>query len=227
MGLLLTVSGFLQFASLVKRYGQAWLILERHQKPGARLMLELQLEMGQKFPELRLCEGNWKADLIATLNYPPWYSNNIEKEGLKRVSAEPLPTAKRSKSIQEVPGPAHKKRQRQTGTQRAANSCYRAHCGKLVPTIATTFTNNFKASVANAPATNPAPQAEEHHPAEVDGEPMIQPSVPATAVPPESVNVNQPALDGARPKSRVSLPWSLVILFTNAILLGSESSRSS
>ena len=56
---------------------------------------------------------------------------------------------------------------------------------------------------------------------------MIQPSVPATAVPPESVNVNQPALDGARPKSRVSLPWSLVILFTNAILLGSESSRSS
>ena len=93
--------------------------------------------------------------------------------------------------------------------------------------IATTFTNNFKVSVANMPATNPAPQAEEHHPVEVDGEPMIQPSVPATAVPPESVNVNQPALDGACPKSHISLPWSFVILFTNAILLGSEFSRSS
>jgi hypothetical protein len=80
-------------------------------------------------------------------------------------------------------------------------------------------------NIANAPATNPVPQTDEHHPAEDDGEPiMIQPSVPATAVPPESVNIDQhvlqPALDGARPKSRVSLPWSLVILFTNAMLLG-------
>ena len=66
-------------------------------KVDAKVAAEYRTEMGRKFPELRLCEGNWKADLIATLNYPSWYNNNIEKESMKRTSVEPLPTAKRSK----------------------------------------------------------------------------------------------------------------------------------
>lgn len=51
LGTLSMVSGLAQFASSVKRYEQAWLILERHQKHGARLMLELQLNIGPKWDE--------------------------------------------------------------------------------------------------------------------------------------------------------------------------------
>lgn len=32
-------------------------------------------EMRQKFPELALCENDWKADQIVTDNYPSWYTN--------------------------------------------------------------------------------------------------------------------------------------------------------
>ena len=32
-------------------------------------------EMRQRFPELALCELDWKADQIATDNYPSWYKN--------------------------------------------------------------------------------------------------------------------------------------------------------
>jgi hypothetical protein len=66
-------------------------------KVDAKVANEYRTEMGQKFPELQLCEGSWKADLIATLNYPSWYNNHFEKESMKRTSVEPLPTAKRSK----------------------------------------------------------------------------------------------------------------------------------
>jgi hypothetical protein len=38
-------------------------------KVDAKVAAEYRSEMGRKFPELRLCEGNWKADHIATLNY--------------------------------------------------------------------------------------------------------------------------------------------------------------
>lgn len=44
-------------------------------KVDAKVAAEYRTEIGQKFPELWLCEGNWKADLIATLNYPSWYNN--------------------------------------------------------------------------------------------------------------------------------------------------------
>lgn len=56
-------------------------------------------EMERKFPELRLCDNSWKADFIATLNYPSWYNNNVEKEDhLKRTSVDPPPDAKRLKA---------------------------------------------------------------------------------------------------------------------------------
>jgi hypothetical protein len=82
-------------------------------KVDAKVAAEYRTEMGRKFPELRFCEGNWKADLIATLNYPSWYNNNIEKESMKRPSVEPLPTAKRSKVMptSQISGQVpHKKR---------------------------------------------------------------------------------------------------------------------
>lgn len=74
-------------------------------------------EMERKFPELRLCDNNWKSDLIATLNYPSWYNNNVEKqEQLKRASVDPSPDTKRPRASTEDPIdpsvhlPPHKKR---------------------------------------------------------------------------------------------------------------------
>jgi hypothetical protein len=61
-------------------------------------------EMRQHFPELQLCENDWKVDLIASDNYPSWYSHHIgpNKCSIKQESANdddissPLsPTAKR------------------------------------------------------------------------------------------------------------------------------------
>jgi hypothetical protein len=34
-------------------------------------------EMRVKFPEFALCENDWKADYLATTNYPSWYSNHV------------------------------------------------------------------------------------------------------------------------------------------------------
>jgi len=48
--------------------------------------------MCDEFPELRFCDKNWKADYIATLNYPLWYrywvaqSLNIRKQKTKSRS---------------------------------------------------------------------------------------------------------------------------------------------
>ena len=61
-------------------------------KVDAAVASQYQNEMECKFSELRLCDNSWKADFIATLNYPSWYNNNVEKEEhLKRTSVEPLP----------------------------------------------------------------------------------------------------------------------------------------
>lgn len=37
-------------------------------------------ELYRLYPELRLCDGNWKADLIATKNYSQWHSARAEKK---------------------------------------------------------------------------------------------------------------------------------------------------
>jgi hypothetical protein len=76
-------------------------------KVDAKVAAEYRTEMGRKFPELQLCEGSWKADLVATLNYPSWYSNNFDKESMKRTSTEGLPAAKRFKV---TPADQHKKK---------------------------------------------------------------------------------------------------------------------
>jgi hypothetical protein len=36
-------------------------------------------EMGHRFPELTYCDFDWKADQIATDNYPSWFANWLPK----------------------------------------------------------------------------------------------------------------------------------------------------
>jgi len=47
-------------------------------------------EMRRRFPELALCEFDWKAEQIATDNYPNWASNNLQ--GVKLEPSEPSST---------------------------------------------------------------------------------------------------------------------------------------
>jgi len=44
-------------------------------------------EMRRRFPELGLCEFDWKAEQLATDNYPNWASNNLQ--GTKPEPSEP------------------------------------------------------------------------------------------------------------------------------------------
>ena len=49
-------------------------------------------EMRQRFPELALCDLDWKADQIATDNYPSWYKNwseNSQKALVKHEKEDP------------------------------------------------------------------------------------------------------------------------------------------
>jgi hypothetical protein len=73
-------------------------------KVDAQTSSQFQTEMCRKFPELRLCEGNWKVDLIATMNYPSWSSNQAKEkeESRKRASAGPLPNPKRPKPASSI-----------------------------------------------------------------------------------------------------------------------------
>ena len=85
-------------------------------KVNATVATQYQNEMEQKIFELHLCDNHWKADLIATLNYPSWYNNNIEKEEhLKCASVDPPPDTKRLRASADAPVtpsvhlPPHKK----------------------------------------------------------------------------------------------------------------------
>jgi hypothetical protein len=40
-------------------------------------------EMGSRFPQLKLCELNWKAELIATVYYSPWYITYMKRKALE------------------------------------------------------------------------------------------------------------------------------------------------
>lgn len=46
-------------------------------------------KMRHHFPKLQLCENDWKVDLIASDNYPSWYSHNnsVNKRSVKQESA--------------------------------------------------------------------------------------------------------------------------------------------
>lgn len=83
-------------------------------KVDATVAAQYRNEMERRFSELRLCDNNWKSDYIATLNYPSWYNNNVDKEeNLKRTSNYPPPDAKRPRTEGSVTS-THKKRTKQS-----------------------------------------------------------------------------------------------------------------
>ena len=56
-------------------------------------------EMGSCFPKLRLCDLNWKAEQIATDNYPSWFNNWTSKYGshMNQKDEDCLVVTKRSR----------------------------------------------------------------------------------------------------------------------------------
>lgn len=40
--------------------------------------------MCRRFPQLKLCEHNWKAEQIATEYYPSWYTNHHKDAAIKQ-----------------------------------------------------------------------------------------------------------------------------------------------
>lgn len=54
-------------------------------------------EMRLKFFEFSLCDNDWKADLLATENYPSWYNNHIRADDIKRESTPNLTLSAGSK----------------------------------------------------------------------------------------------------------------------------------
>ena len=46
--------------------------------------------MAQRFSELRLCASDWKANLVATDNYPSWRHNWLKKQNKDSTSKRPI-----------------------------------------------------------------------------------------------------------------------------------------
>jgi hypothetical protein len=43
-------------------------------------------EMLHEFTEFRLCEGSWKLDHWATLNYPSWFKNHVKPKAVSSTT---------------------------------------------------------------------------------------------------------------------------------------------
>ncbi|KAJ7836241.1 hypothetical protein B0H14DRAFT_3705330 [Mycena olivaceomarginata] len=63
-------------------------------------------EMCRKFPELRYCADNWKAQAYATANYSSWYSTH----GPEKTSKKGGSTAKQPRAADSQPPPEHRKK---------------------------------------------------------------------------------------------------------------------
>lgn len=66
-------------------------------------------EMCSRFPELRLCAYDWKADQIATDNYPNWALHNLENHVVKQEDGDPQLLSVKRRELSELPEPAGKK----------------------------------------------------------------------------------------------------------------------
>jgi hypothetical protein len=66
-------------------------------------------EMCLHFPELRLCTYDWKADQIATDNYPNWALHNLEHHVVKQEDGDPQLLSVKWCELSEVPEPEGKK----------------------------------------------------------------------------------------------------------------------
>jgi hypothetical protein len=174
-------------------------------KVDARVATEYRTEMGRKFPELQLCDDDWKADLIATINYPSWYSNNVEKEdSSKRVSTGTLPMAKRVKGMPST----HAKRKNDkhvnknvlvdTNTQ-ALVSRPLEHICQFSNAHKSDNTSSFDSAI---PSLDPPV-----HPSLPSAEAMTQSNVPSKGA---DITTQGDNVSGySRPKSRVSLSRNL------------------
>lgn len=56
---------------------------------------EYRREMGRHFPELRLCENDWKSELLAIENYPSWYNNHCRPKVKKEEGSSTRPDKKK------------------------------------------------------------------------------------------------------------------------------------
>jgi hypothetical protein len=68
-------------------------------KANAEVAQVYRCEMRTRFPELSLCDNDWKADHLATEHYSSWYHNHVKEEGT--TDSAPLAGSKRS-SIEPV-----------------------------------------------------------------------------------------------------------------------------
>jgi hypothetical protein len=79
--------------------------------------------MYQLHPELRLCAGNWKADLLAIQEYPSWYRNH--SDGSYTIKSEPVDVSGVS-SMSGIPS-LHAKRTRKAGSDSPRKRCKIKH----------------------------------------------------------------------------------------------------
>ena len=56
---------------------------------------EYRWEMGRHFPELQLCENDWKFELLAIENYPSWYNNHCRPKVKKEEGPSTHPDKKK------------------------------------------------------------------------------------------------------------------------------------
>jgi hypothetical protein len=59
-------------------------------KADIEILRHFRREMRVKFPEFALCENDWKADYLATIHYPSWYSNHVKGVKIKGEAEEPV-----------------------------------------------------------------------------------------------------------------------------------------
>jgi hypothetical protein len=72
-------------------------------------------EMRLKFPELALCDNDWKADLVATTHYPSWYLNHVKSIMIKEEEATDtaLPAGSKRRIADEPPTAGQPKKAKQ------------------------------------------------------------------------------------------------------------------
>jgi hypothetical protein len=67
-------------------------------------------EMGVRFPELLLCESDWKADQVATQIYSGWHGKWLKRQDSQEVQSDS--DSEESEDVPPAIGPADSKRSR-------------------------------------------------------------------------------------------------------------------
>ena len=118
-----------------------WIALASHNrcpltwgKADLETIRNYRLEMKAKFPELRLCDNDGKANLVATINYPSWRTNYIKSTVVKEEHPEddaqllPLPqsnsSSKRSSQPSETNHPMKKSKTTGGPSAQVCNQIY-------------------------------------------------------------------------------------------------------